>query len=131
MAGKPLKMKLAVEFPLRRKQRKHNPSPERTLVLLSKSEKSRGCGVPGCLLTQALCDGVSRGLSGGLHLRTRGPLIMWVLRGYWGHERSLREATAQNRGPAMCQAPPTLLCWAQRLAKVFGGWVGCFRLRLS
>lgn len=26
----------------------------------------------------------------------------------------------------MCQAPPTLLCWAQRLAKVFGGWVGCF-----
>lgn len=74
-AGKPLKIKLAVEFPPGRKQRKHNPSPERTLVLLSTSEKSGGCGVPGCLLTQALCDGVSRGLLGGLHLRTQGPLM--------------------------------------------------------
>lgn len=64
MAGKPLKMKLAVEFPLRRGNRENNPALSRTLVLLSKSEKSRGCGVPGCLLTQALCDGVSRGLSG-------------------------------------------------------------------
>lgn len=64
-------------------------------------------------------------------MRTRGPLIMWVLRGYWGHERSLREATARKRGPAMCRALPTLLCWTQRLAKVFEGWTGCFCLHLS
>lgn len=36
------KIKFAVEFPLRRKQRKQNPSPEGTLVLLSTSEKSGG-----------------------------------------------------------------------------------------
>lgn len=31
----------------------------------------------------------------------------------------------------MCRALSTLLRWAQRLAKVFEGWTGCFWLGLS
>ena len=51
IACKLLKIKFAVEFPLKRKQRKQNPSPEGTLVLLSMSEKSGGvwCSQLPCL----------------------------------------------------------------------------------
>lgn len=71
MAGKPLKMKLAVEFPLRRSG-KHNPSPERTRCPSVQVREVEGVVFPGCLLTQALCDGVSKRAVGGPSLEDPG-----------------------------------------------------------
>lgn len=71
-----LKMKFAVEFPLRRKQkqRKQNLSPEGTLVLLSASRKSGGLGggmLPTTLLTWPFVTGSAESRRGA---PTQGPV---------------------------------------------------------
>lgn len=121
-----LKIKSAVDFLLRRKQkqRKQNPSPEGTLVLLSASGKSGGVWYSQLpCLPQALCDRLSRGFH-----REAPPLsdLQASENVSREHESHLCEATAQNRGSVVCQALPIPLRWAQRLPEVPDAWRGHF-----
>lgn len=105
-----------MEFPLRRKQkqRKQNPSPEGTLVLLSASGKSVGlwCSSPPCSPGPSATGSAEGSVE-------RPPLRdPWVSRNVSIRgvpARSMRAAsvkpTAHNRGSATCQAWAAPLRW--------------------
>lgn len=111
-----LKIKFAVDFLLRRKQkqRKQNPSPKGTLVLLSASGKSEGvwysqtpCCLPGPFMTGSAEGSIERHPHSGTY-------------------RPQRTGAKSMRGSVVCQALPVPLCWAQRLPEVSGAWRGHF-----
>lgn len=105
-----------MEFPLRRKQkqRKQNPSPEGTLVLLSASGNSVGlwCSSPPCSPRLSATGSVEGSVERPPLRDPRASRNVSIRR---VPARSIRAAsvkpTAHNRGSAACQAWATPLRW--------------------